>query len=130
MYESIKLQAHNKGEMEAFHEVFSDEAKARSALAQFAKDNPPGKRFRTNIIDFHRWRRYYGVRISFVESDNEVEMDETDFVVYQVEKRRKTEPWSREEWKRLLANPKVERIGEGVDTKIWFTQPNTKVGER
>ena len=47
MYESIKLQAHNKGEMEAFHQVFSDEAKARSALAQFTRDNPPGKRFRT-----------------------------------------------------------------------------------
>ena len=66
------------------------------------------------------------MRISFVERNKEVEMDETDFVVYQVEKRRKIEPWSREEWKRLLANPKVERTGEGVDTKIWYTKPKTR----
>ena len=49
--EAIKTQAHNKGEMEAFNQIFDDEAKCMAAMAQFAKDNPPGKRFRKSLIE-------------------------------------------------------------------------------
>ena len=126
MYESIKHQAHNKGEMEAFIEVFACEAKARAALLQWVKDNPPGKRFRKKLIDFHQWRRDYGVRISFVQRDNEIEMDETDFVVYQTESRKKEKSWAHQEWQRLIDDPKVDTSGEGVNKKIWVTLPKTR----
>ena len=126
MYESIRLQAHNKGEMQAFIEVFACEAKARAALLQWVKDNPPGKRFRKKLIDFHQWRRDYGVRISFVQRDNEIEMDETDFVVYQTESRKKEKSWAHQEWKRLIDDPKVDTSGEGVNKKIWVTLPKTR----
>ena len=119
--EAIKTQAFNKGEMEAFDQIFDDEAKCRAAMAQFAKDNPPGKRFRKSIIDWAQWKKAYGVRVSFLTRDTEKEMDETDFVQFETLKRRKTEVQARGEWQRMLADPKIERTGDGVDTKIWIT---------
>ena len=119
--EAIKTQALNKGEMEAFDQMFNDEAKCRAAIAQFAKDDPPGKRFRKSIIDWAQWKKAYGVRVSFLTRDTEKEMDETDVVQYETLKRRRIEVQARGEGQRMVADPKIERIGEGVDTRIWIT---------
>jgi hypothetical protein len=65
--------------------VLADESKARLVLAEFERDNPPGK-FRKRKIEWAQFKKQHGCRIATIQDENQELMDIDDFCIYMEEK--------------------------------------------
>ena len=128
---AIKAQAERDGQLEMYQQVMFNVERAKFAIEENAKNNPPGQSFRKAFIDWGGFRKAFGIRKSIKEIEPEELMDEADFVEMQKAKS-VTSPIARKKWKVMLNDKNSEGEGEGADRKIWigFSKRRNRERER
>ncbi|CAE7667911.1 unnamed protein product [Symbiodinium sp. CCMP2456] len=126
--EAVRYQAKQQGDEEikkTVEEALADPYKCKLALEDFARNNPAG-RFRKKLIDWSAFQQTFGRRAEVRNRENEEEMDVSDYIAYMTRKG-KTEEEAMDKWKELLADPNIERSGEGQDIKVWVPMNRTRM---
>ena len=109
-------------ELDGLHEVLEDPGKAETALNDFIKENTG--RYRKKLIEWGRWKKRYGVRITRTVRDNEMLMDFDDFEAWQLERKKAPDVILRM-WNDHK-NSNVEREGEGDTLAMWISRNKTR----
>ena len=117
-----KDPAQRKERMEAVEHALSDPAKAKLALEDFARLNPPG-RFRKGLVDWTVFVQRFGKRMEVRTRQGEELMDITDYLKWQCKDRGVSEEDAMDKWAKLLESD-LDMEGDGTPggTSIWIPQ--------
>ena len=126
---AIKAQAERDGQLEMYQHIMFNVERAKFAMEENAKNNPPGQSFRKACIDWGGFRKAFGIRKSIREIEPEELVDESDFVTMQKAKN-VSSPIARKKWKVMLNDKSTEGEGEGADRQIWIQLNKRRNRER
>lgn len=116
--EAMSYQAKRSGESDFFDKMASDPTKLGLALADFDKNNPPG-RFRKALIDWTQYKKIFAHKTERVAQEKEEQYTWQDWV-----DEKTAAGWEANRidaaWNAMLANSKFERDGEGYNAEIWI----------
>ena len=123
--ENIRNQAIRDGKTEEFNSIFYCPIKAKSAIERFQKENPEG-RFRKKLIDWGAWTKAFGVRVAKIEQEEDVLMDDTDYIAWATVWRLMTREDARATWKELVSDPDHPGEGCGAERELYIVKEKNK----
>lgn len=120
-YDAMLYQATRDKKMDAFNNIMRDADKARAAIEDFDKANPPG-RFRKQHIDWAAFTVKYSKELVRIKRREEEEWTFKDYRIDGLTKNM-TEEQVKAGWRALLDSD-LDREGEGFEATIWV--PNRR----
>ena len=116
----MKYQAHKKGSaaVAAYEQVMRNAETATTAVEDWEKVNGTDGG-RKALIDWGKWEKKFGVKVTKRERQKKVLMDFIDFEEWQ-EKRKLPPLEIKRKWTRLCNDVTIEAEGEGASKKLWL----------
>lgn len=112
MYQRKSRKDLSKEEKEAFDAEMKDDGAAGKAVGNFARDNPPEMK-RKGLVDFAKFVRSYGQRVSSKASEGTVPMTERAFFKHAENVMGLTDDEAKEAWQGYEKDPGIERDNKG-----------------
>ena len=123
---AMKYQAQKRGPaaVSAYEQVMRNTETATTAVDDWEKINGTDGG-RKALIDWGKWEKKFGVKITRRERQKKVRMDFIDFELWQ-KKRKLPSPEIRRKWARLCNDSTVEAEGEGSSKMLWLEKNREK----
>ena len=121
----------SEAQKQAFDQAMSDDAYAGKEVAQFLLDNPPEMR-RKGLVDFARYERVVGLRVSKDDQDGSVPMTERAFLKYCDNTLGLDDQEALEYWQALYSDRAIERDHDGYKgaEQLWVPAHRMRLNSR